>query len=432
EMLLILDNFEHLQAGVGLVTALLAHCPAVKLLVTSRNRLNLQSEVHVPLSGLPVGEVARPSAAVELFQERAERVDFSFVLAEAERPLAIQLCQFLEGVPLSIELAAGWIDRRPLAEIVATIAQDLDQLATTMADVPERQRSLRAIFAGSWRLLTEIEQQTLARLAVFRGGFQLAAAEAVGAEAGVLANLVEHFLLRQGENGRYDMHELLRQFSWEKLTERNELTETEAQHGRYYLQCLSQREETIHQESWVKSRDAIEGDLANIRQAWRWAVAHLQVQACAESLRVLSFFYAIERLSREGVALFQEAAQHFQAAYESTEPMPTAVTLLSGRLMIEQAVHHNRLSNYQRAVELSQQACALFQAMPDLTKEQTRALVSARYEWANSACEQGQYETAQSLFEVALLEVAQLEPVWKAHILSGMAINHARPDALPV
>lgn len=426
EVLLILDNFEHLQAGVGLVTALLAHCPAVKLLVTSRNRLNLQSEVHVPLSGLPVGEVARPSAAVELFQERAERVDFSFGLAEAERPLAIQLCQFLEGVPLSIELAAGWIDRRPLAEIVATIAQDLDQLATTMADVPERQRSLRAVFAGSWRLLTESEQQTLARLAVFRGGFQLAAAEAVGAEAGVLANLVEHFLLRQGENGRYDMHELLRQFSWEKLSERNELTATEGQHGRYYLQFLNQREETIHQESWIDTREAIERDLDNIRHAWRWGVAHLQVQACAQSLRVLSFFYAIERLSREGAALFQEAAQHFQAAYESTEPMPTAVSLLSGRLLIEQAVHHNRLSNYQRAEELSQQACELFQAMPDLTIEQTRALVSARYEWANSVCEQGQYETAHSLFEAALPEVAQLEPVWKAHILSGMAINHAR------
>lgn len=425
-MLLILDNFEHLQAGVGLITALLAQCPAVKLLVTSRNRLNLQSEVHVPLSGLPVGEVARPSAAVELFQERAERVDFSFVLAEAERPLAIQLCQFLEGMPLSIELAAGWIDRRPLAEIVATIAQNLEQMATTMTDVPERQRSLRAVFAGSWRLLTEIEQQTLARLAVFRGGFQLEAAEAVGAEAGVLADLVDHFLLRQGENGRYDMHELLRQFSWEKLTERNDLTETEAQHGRYYLQFISQREDTIHQESWVSTRDAIEDDLANIRQAWRWAVTHLQIKVCAESLRVLSFFYSIERLSREGVALFQEAAQHFQAAYESTEPMPAAVILLLGQLMIEQAVHHNRLSNYKRAVELSRQACEWFQAMPDLTKEQTRGLVSARYEWANSVCEQGQYETAHSLFEAALPEVEQLEPVWKAHILSGMAINHAR------
>ncbi len=92
------------------------------------------------------------------------------------------------------------------------------------------------------------------------------------------------------ENGRYDMHELLRQFSWEKLNDRNGRTETEAQHGRTYLQFISQHKETIHQESWVNTRDAIEGDLANIRQAWRWAVTHLQITACAESLRVLSFF----------------------------------------------------------------------------------------------------------------------------------------------
>jgi predicted ATPase/Tfp pilus assembly protein PilF len=350
EMLLILDNFEHLQAGVGLVTALLAQCPAVKLLLTSRTRLNLQSEVHVPLAGLPVGEAARPAAAVELFQERAERVDFSFVLAAGERPLAIQLCQFLEGVPLSIELAAGWIDRQPLAEIVTTIAQDLEQMATTMADVPERQRSMRAVFAGSWRLLSASEQQVLARLAVFRGGFELAAVDAVAgkAQTAVLSNLVEHFLLRQAEgvNGRYDLHELLRQFSFEKLTELGLLAEVQARHGRYYLNFVAQQETIIRQE-WLAVREEIEVELGNIRQAWAWAADVMDVDLLTAVQPAIYALYRSANLFREGQQLLAKTAVQVETWLQQNNILDEnrqqlAQTLLN-QLQIDNADFLNKL-----------------------------------------------------------------------------------------
>ncbi|MCA9999158.1 MAG: hypothetical protein KDE56_25515, partial [Anaerolineales bacterium] len=392
EMLLILDNFEHLQAGVSLVTALMAQCPAVKLLVTSRNRLNLQSEVHVPLTGLPVGEVAQPAAAVELFQERAGRVDFSFALSASEQPLAIQLCQFLEGVPLSIELAAGWIDRQPLAEIVATIAQDLDGLATTMADVPERHRSLRAVFTGSWRLLTEIEQQILARLAIFRGGFQ---PEAVaGVDTTVLSNLVEHFLLRQGENGRYDLHELLRQFSFEKLTESGFLTEVQEGHSRYYLQFVAQREIQIRQ-AWLTVQDEMVVELGNIRQAWAWAITVMDVDLLTVALPGIYALYRSSNLFREGEQVLGRAAKQVEAWLQQAVDLDIdlrqrAETLLNEhRIMIADFL--NKLGRGKDVPAMMETAVA--QAVQ---LENVRQHAAAEVQWGIGLIGKGAFREAQT------------------------------------
>ena len=223
ELLLILDNLEHLVDDVRLVLDLLAHAPLLKVLVTSRERLQLQGEWVVELGGLPVteGDSHRRTAAsdaVALFVERAQRVQHGFRLRADDRVWVTRICRLLDGMPLGIELAATWVRVLRCSDICAELERNLDFLATPVRDLPQRHRSLRAVFEHSWRLLSQHEQQVLTSLTVFRGGFSRAAAEEIaGASLPTLAALVDKSLLRSSADAtasqRYDLHDLVRQFA---------------------------------------------------------------------------------------------------------------------------------------------------------------------------------------------------------------------------
>lgn len=204
-MLLVLDNFEHLLDSVDLVSDVLARAPQVSLIVTSRERLNLQAEWLFDLRGLDYPlEDPRGSApaqrqahvadygAVKLFVQRATQVQSALVLDEAALLAIAHICRHVAGMPLAIELAAAGARTLPFAEIERQIRTNLDALVTTMRDVPTRHRSLRAVFDHSWKLLDTQERVLLSRLAVFRGGWAMAAAaEIAGATPPVLTALVK-------------------------------------------------------------------------------------------------------------------------------------------------------------------------------------------------------------------------------------------------
>ena len=230
-MLLVLDNFEHLLSSPGgngsgrdLVLEMVRTAPRLKLLVTSRERLNLQAEWLLTLHGLPYppAETAfgeETFEAVELFAQGAQRVRPEFSLS-AEWPEVVRICRLLDGMPLGIELAATWVSMMPCAEIVQELSRGLDLLSTTLHDVPARHRSLEAVFDHSWQLLSEAERAVFKRLSVFRGGFDRQAAEQVaGASLSTLAALVNKSLLRVVSPGRYDMLEPLKQYAAAKLAE---------------------------------------------------------------------------------------------------------------------------------------------------------------------------------------------------------------------
>ncbi|MBI1877997.1 MAG: XRE family transcriptional regulator [Chloroflexi bacterium] len=216
EMLLVLDNFEQLltppegedASGVDLLAEILAVAPAVKLLVTSRETLNLQEAWFHPIAGLAFPELLpAPSAertvaeveaydAVRLFVQSARRAQVGFSLA-AEQKSVVRICRLVEGMPLGIELAAAWLKTLACDQIAHEIERSLDILSTRLQNMPERHRSMRAVFEHSWRLLVEAEQAVLQRLSVFRGGFQYQAAESVAdASLMTLAALVEKSLLQ--------------------------------------------------------------------------------------------------------------------------------------------------------------------------------------------------------------------------------------------
>jgi len=223
-VLLIMDSFEHLAGGSQWISDFLAMAQYVNIIVTSRSSLNVSAEWVRYLEGIdfpldPEDEDVAAYSAVQLFVDRVKHVRADFVL-EAEQREVVEICRLVRGLPLAIELAASWAKTLSCVQIAEEIRRNIDFLATTLHDVDSRHRSLRAVFDTSWQLLTPEERHALQRLSVFRGGFGFAAAEQVaGASALLLAQLIDKSLLYRHVAGRYEMHELLRQYVADKLSQ---------------------------------------------------------------------------------------------------------------------------------------------------------------------------------------------------------------------
>lgn len=212
-MLLVLDNFEHLLDGATLLTEILQATTNVKILTTSRERLNLQEETVFRIEGLTT------DAAVELFLQQARRLLPDYRVEDTQQ--IVRICRLVEGMPLAILLAAGWVDVLPLDDIAAEIARSLDVLETQTRNIPERHRSIQAAFNASWKQLSAVDQRALSWLSVFRGGFTREAAQQVaGVNLRTLANLTaKSFLRHVPESGRYEIHALLRLYASERLVD---------------------------------------------------------------------------------------------------------------------------------------------------------------------------------------------------------------------
>ncbi len=286
DLLLILDNCEHLVAEARRLGDILRLAPGVKLLVTSRARLNLQEEWLMEVKGLdfpPTAEAIADSSAysaIMLFVQQARRVQAGFIFTEADRADVVRICQLVEGVPLGIELAASWLRVLSCREIAAEIEKGLDFLTTTVQNVPERHRSLRAVFEYSWNLLAPAEQGVFRQLAVFRGGFQReAAARVVGVSLPVLAGLVDKSLLRRDASGRYEIHDLLRQYAEEKLqADPAESTKVHDAHCRYYAELMSGHKAELKGEDVSAALTVLNAERENVRAAWNWAVSHRRIE----------------------------------------------------------------------------------------------------------------------------------------------------------
>ncbi len=274
ELLLVLNNFEQLIAGVDVVAAILEHAPGVKIIVTSREALKLRAEWLYQLNGLPVDE-RNDSPAVQLFIQTAQRVrrDFEYMLANSAAIL--RLCRLVDGLPLAIELAASQVRDHTCAEIVAAVEQNLDVLSTSLRDVPERQRNLRALFAYSWNLLQPLEREALMALSLFRGGATAeAAAEVAHATPETLSALIDQSLLRRSDADRYEMHELVRQYAAEKLAETaGDYAAAQRRFSAYFATWAQQRESELRDRRQTTALQLIEPEIENLRTAWEWSIA---------------------------------------------------------------------------------------------------------------------------------------------------------------
>src|SRR5215218_2949211 len=274
ELLLVLDNLEQLLDAAGVVAELLRRAPGVQMLVTSRRRLGLGVEWLVEVPGLPyppaeAGVEAAGYEAVQLFEERARLLRPGSLAADAEE--AGRVCRLVAGVPLAIELAARWVRSASPAAIADRLAGGLDLLETSSPDVERRHRSLRSVLDWSWQLLTDDERRLLARLSVLRGGFDLDAAAAMaGATLPLLGGLVDQSLVTVAEDGRYAMHDLLRQYAAERLAaDPADEQATRQRHARYLAGLLP---DPAGSAPSGEARLAVE--VENMRAESDWLIGH--------------------------------------------------------------------------------------------------------------------------------------------------------------
>ena len=319
QMLLVLDNIEHLLAGAGLVQELLQAAPASKIIVTSRERLLLQSEVVFRLGGLDFAGAIAPdaagSSAAQLFLQSARNVKPSFELTQDSLDALRSICRLMRGMPLGILLAASWLDTLSITEIAQEIERSFEFLDGQWRDLPERQRSLTAVFAHSWKLLTEAERSAMRCFSIFRGGFTRESAEQVAtASLTTLAGLVNKSLLTRDASGRFDVHELLLQYSASELDKYpDERQGIQARHANYYANFMH--------ECWIPIRSAtmeavlaeIEVEIDNIRSAWHVMVDQSQFRRLLMVARVLWYFLMVRARYEEGLDLFGRAANKLHA-----------------------------------------------------------------------------------------------------------------------
>ncbi|MEZ4735092.1 MAG: BTAD domain-containing putative transcriptional regulator [Caldilineaceae bacterium] len=291
QLLLVLDNFEHLLDGIELLPAILSKAQSVKLLVTTREALKLQEEWFHPLAGMrlpprfaalaqtPQNELPQHFTtydAVQLFTQAARRAMLGFQ-PEPHFAAIIRICLLVDGMPLALELAAMWLKVLSCAQVADEIERGIDILIARHQNVPERQRSIRVIFDQTWSQLTSREQGVLAALAVFRGPWDEAAATTVAtATPFLLVELAERGLLQMTTTtpARYTLHELIRQYAAGKLQEEPATAALVAErHGRYYADLLRRLEGAFRTADSALAYEAVQSAWTNVVAAWEWATA---------------------------------------------------------------------------------------------------------------------------------------------------------------
>ena len=332
--LLLLDNFEHLlrpEAGPEWINDLLRGAPALKLLVTSRAALDLEGEWVFSVEGLG-------DRAVDLFIQSARRAQAGFELCEADVEPVRRIVRLVGAVPLAVELAAGWVRLLSCAEIADEIEQafttghGLEVLTSQARDIPESHRSMAAVFEYSWRLLSAEERTALARLSVFRGGFGRAAAERVaGASLTVLSALSVKSLLRRVGAGRFDLHELVRQFAAGRLAETpDERVRANDAHCDFYARYLRERANDLRGARQRESAEEVALELDNVHAAWRWAVASARLPALTDLALPLYLFSQRRSRYAEGTALLTEAIMRLEGQ-SSAEAQEAVAGFVLGR-----------------------------------------------------------------------------------------------------
>ena len=320
KILLVMDNFEHVLDGATFVQDILKAAPLVQVLATSRVKLNLMGETIFHIEGLTMGESnLEKNSAIQLFMQSARRTDPKFELNESGLTVLARVCRMVDGMPLAIVLAAAWIDTLSVDEIAAEIEKSLDMLETEKRDVPDRQRSVRAVIESSWNQVDDSTQDLLKRLSVFRGGFtRLAAQEAAEASLRGLSQLVDKALVRRDPNtGRYSIHELVRQYAEEqlKLSVSDERSAHE-NHANYFADLMKAHWADVRGRGQNAALSKIEADFDNIRVAWNYWADHQNVSRLMEFVRPLWIFFETRGSFTPAIQFFGDAAQKL----DSNEP----------------------------------------------------------------------------------------------------------------
>ena len=405
-LLLILDNFEQVLPASLEVAALLAACPKLKVLVTSRAMLHIQAEhlfevlpFPLPISSrLPPLAALSDNAAIALFVQRAQAVQPDFQLTAANAPAIASICERLDGIPLALELAAARVRHFAPQALLAQLERGSAILQREARDVPARQQTLRGAIAWSYDLLEPVEQQVFRRLAVCVNGATPEAAGRICTEAEedvsvVLEALVDKsMLLRQGREDRqqrYRQLQTLREYGLEQLTALKELASTRAAHAAYYLSWAEQVAPLLLGAEQVFWLDCLEQEYDNLRSAFEWFLED-SVGRAEQALRLciaLQGLWEIRGYMGEGLAFLERALSERQHVSPSIQ-MQALHGAASLALMQDDRV---------RAADLLRECQILFRASGDRTGMANILRLQGKLALATSS-----YKLAQRLLNEAM------------------------------
>jgi predicted ATPase/DNA-binding CsgD family transcriptional regulator len=425
QLLLLLDNFEHLVPGAPLLNEILGAAPEVTLLTTSREKLNLTSETVYGLAGLAYSDWETPEEAVsssagQLFIQSAQRSRPEFEINKENVRSVAAICRLVEGMPLGILLATAWVDVLSTAEIAAEIQDNTDFLETEMQDVPARQRSFRAVFETSWERLTQAERALFEQLSVFRGGFTYQAAREVGgASPRDLAGLVnKSFLQRDPDSGRYSVHELLRQYAGERLSQTPDReVAVRDRHCTYFSKFMDLSYNDFYGAKSKETVKAIEADIDNVWSAWDWAIKNTRIRDLHRSMDGLGFLATMTSWIQVCEKAFREAVTALRVVEPSPERDMALGFGLSHLLKITSCAGRRQLAR-----ELVEEGVAMLRPL-NAGYELARSIQSM----GENASMMGDMKGAQTLFlEVAPLfeETGQYELQADAYRMVGVCAEN--------
>jgi len=400
KLLLILDNFEQLIAdagdGVDFVLDLLQRATQIKIVVSSRRPLDTQLETVITLDGLPVPENVEESAytysSVQLFAERAKRVNQQFVLDKGTLPNVVKICQMMAGTPLGLELVAVRLREMNLKQIIQALNTNLDLLKTQLRDLPTRHRSLRAVFNWSWALLSDDEKRVVSELSVFRGSFNLEAVRAVtGAEPDLVYALISHSLIR-ADGGRYSLHELLRQYAAEKL---DHVEQVQAKHSEFYLRFVQKQADSLIRKNLAEITREIQKDWENIHQAWNSAIESQNINHLNLAITGLGHYLRNSGMLWIGTKLFEAAIEHLEKEWTEKKTSYWEHTL--GQLKLELARSLFWSAKYKVCISNAQQVLEIGGNLQENT-----LIAGGRLEMGRAYWRLGEYDQACNSLEQAL------------------------------
>ncbi len=370
EMLLILDNFEHILEGTDLLVTMLKAAPELKIIVTSRERLNIRAEWLFDVGGLPYpATTQRLNAAeiltfdaVNLFVRRARQIQLEIKITEQNAAAIARICQLVQGLPLALELAAAWVRTLSFDDIVAEIEHSLALLSTNLRDMTPRHRSIEAVFAYSWQRLSPTQQRILRQLAVFQGDFSvLAVQDVAGATAVTLLNLVNKSLLIQQDKGKqlFTLHMLIRQFLYIKLADDSaELVQTRSRHAHYYANFMQQNSERMKGDGLVSAQAGIRAEFENVRQAWQFALETCNATLLEQMHEGLMIFAELQGLYQYAAQAYADAIVSYEKDFDETDKTYCRVL---GKLLVGFGWQNFRLGHYQAAEEAAERSLQLFE-----------------------------------------------------------------------
>jgi predicted ATPase/class 3 adenylate cyclase len=432
-LLLVLDNLEHLIPAVTVVNELLIGASKLKIIVTSRERLKIGAETLFNLKGLPYptgkADLADEEySSIKLFLNKVQSHSPDFAPSDADLECIAVICALLDGLPLGIEIAASWIPLISCQELKDELDKSLIAISSPLVDLPDRHKSLNAIFEYSWNLLPVELVNLLMGLTVFRGSFSRIAAEKIAwANLMHLMALCDKSLLSTPLPGRFQLPIPLKQYAVTKIGEGStDFADISAKHAGFYAQFLHDRKDDFDSDLSKQAMKETATEQDEIRLAWEWATAVVKTTELGMMMKSLFTF-----MDRSGY--YKEGYHCFSTAYNAiVEKNPENADSVLRGLLLYRTKFEVRLTRYDDAIKSAEEllAMAVSQCLPELEADALGILGEVNYKRGKLADAEELIKQCLKIYDKLGIITKQMYSIQLLAMIEGMRGNYTRSAEL--